>query len=367
MTTAAQKAAANKAKAEAALAKAEAARQKEAARQAARDAAALAKSVARANAQGLRMQEEELGDYTEYKKNLAALDSLKQRTQRSAEKNIQQYSKRHTQDETQREIDRQNKLIQQYEDRYISYQTYANDRFGFNDTYPIEPGVKARSSPHKKELDFHMLQNYSRPKDINRVKQQFQTWNGRAPTEAEISGLAKRYGIDYTPPPPPPPPAPRPTFTPAPQYKPFQYAPPGANSWQTDYGAQPEGYTEADYRNPYYTLPKSFTDAHPFNPGGYSYLDESNPFMQKQLADMVKAGTYTYQNYQPYAQQQQQYQDVQQDRFQPDIYANNKKGGLIKAKTTKSTSKPTSKVKSSKASSRGDGIAQRGKTRGTMR
>jgi len=40
--------------------------------------------------------------------------------------------------------------------------------------------------------------------------------------------------------------------------------------------------------------------------------------------------------------------------------ASYKKGGQVKAK-------PTSKVKSSKASSRGDGIAQRGKTRGTMR
>jgi len=322
MTTAAQKAAANKAKAEAA-------RQKEAARQ----AAALAKEAARAKAQALRMQEEELGDYNEYKKNLAALDSLKQRTQRSAEKNIQQYSKKHTQDETQREIDRQNKLIQQYEDRYNNYKTYVSDRFGLGDNYPIEPGVKARPSPRKKELDFHMYPTYSRPKDINRAKQQFQGWNGRAPTEAELSSLAKKYGIDYTPPPPPPPPAPKQTYT-APQYKPFQYAAPGSPSWQTDYGAQPEDYTEANYRNPYYTLPTSFTNAHPYNPGGYG---------------------------------QQQYQDVQQDRFQPDIYANNKKGGLIKAKTTKSTSKPTSKVKSSKASSRGDGIAQRGKTRGTMR
>jgi hypothetical protein len=41
-------------------------------------------------------------------------------------------------------------------------------------------------------------------------------------------------------------------------------------------------------------------------------------------------------------------------------YDDFKKGGQVKAK-------PTSKVKSSKASSRGDGIAQRGKTRGTMR
>jgi hypothetical protein len=36
-----------------------------------------------------------------------------------------------------------------------------------------------------------------------------------------------------------------------------------------------------------------------------------------------------------------------------------KKGGQVKAK-------PTSKVKSSTASSRGDGCAQRGKTKGTM-
>jgi len=316
MTTAAQRAA-----------KAEAARQREATRQFKVQQAALARETARANAQALRMQEEELGDYNEYKKNLAALDSLKQRTQRSAEKNIQQYSKRHTQDETQREIDRQNKLIQQAEDKYNNYRTYVNDRFNWGNNTPMtDPGVKARSSPRKKELDFHMTSNYSRPKDINRAKQQFQGWYGREPAEAELSGLAKRYGIDYTPPPPPPPPAPpapKQTYT-APQYKPFQYAAPGSPSWQTDYGAQPEGYTQADYRNPYYTLPTSFTNAHPYNPGGYSGIDENNPFMHK-------------------------------------------KGGLIKAKTTKSTSKPTSKVKSSKASSRGDGIAQRGKTRGTMR
>ena len=326
MTTAAQKAAANKAKAEAA-----AYLQKVAADR------AKAKADAAAKAQELRRQGQELGDYNEYKKNLAALDSLKQRTRQSAEKNIQRYSKKHTQDETQQEIDRKNKLIQQAEDKYNNYQTYVNDRFGYtNDKYQAPQGVKTLSPAHKKELDFHMYSYYSRPKDIDRVKQQFQTWNGKAPTEAELPSLAKKYGIDYTPPPPPPPPAPKQTYT-APQYKPFQYAAPGSPSWQTDYGAQPEDYTEANYRNPYYTLPTSFTNAHPYNPGGYS------------------------------EQQYQQYQDVQQDRFQPDIYANNKKGGLIKAKTTKSTSKPTSKVKSSKASSRGDGIAQRGKTRGTMR
>jgi len=137
------------------------------------------------------------------------------------------------------------------------------------------------------------------------------------------------------------PPARRQTFTPARQFKPFQYAAPGSPLWGTDYGAQPEGYTEADYRNPYYTLPKSFTDAHTFNPGGYSGIDEDNPFMQKQLADAVKKGTYTYQSYQPYVQKPQyqdyqpyvqkpQYQDYQQDRPQPDIYANNKKGGSVK-------------------------------------
>jgi hypothetical protein len=113
------------------------------------------------------------------------------------------------------------------------------------------------------------------------------------------------------------PPAPRQTFTPAPQYKPFQYAAPGSPSWQTDYGAQPEGYTEADYRNPYYTLPKSFTDAHPYNPGEYSYLDEDNPFMQKQLADAVKKGTYTYQDYQPRAQQQPTPQPQPQSILRP--------------------------------------------------
>jgi hypothetical protein len=133
----------------------------------------------------------------------------------------------------------------------------------------------------------------------------------------------------------------RQTFTPARQSKPFQYAAPGSPLWGTDYGAQPEGYTEADYRNPYYTLPKSFTNANTFNPGGYSGIDEDNPFMQKQLADAVKKGTYTYQSYQPYAQKPQyqdyqpyaqkpQYQDYQQDRPQPDIYANNKKGGRVK-------------------------------------
>jgi hypothetical protein len=120
----------------------------------------------------------------------------------------------------------------------------------------------------------------------------------------------------------------RQTFTPR-QSKPFQYAAPGSPLWGTDYGAQPEGYTEADYRNPYYTLPKSFTNANTFNPGGYSGIDEDNPFMQKQLADAVKKGLYTYQSYQPYAQKQQ-YQDYQQDRPQPDIYANNKKGGRVK-------------------------------------
>jgi len=358
MTTAAQKAAADKAKA---AEKAEAERQKAAAKA----AADKAKADAAAKAQALRMQEEELGDYNEYKKNLAAMNSLKQKTRQSAEKDIQQYSKKHTQDEIKREIDRQNKLIQQTEDRYNNYQTYVNDRFGdIYNKYQAPKGVTARSSPRKDALDFSRYQNYSRPKDIDKVKQQLQTWNKRTPTEAELSTYAKKYGIDYT---PPPPPAPKQTYT-APQFKPFQYAAPGSPSWQTDYGAQPEGYTQADYRNPYYTLPASFTNAHPYNPGGYSYLDEDNPFMQKQLAGMVNAGTYTYQNYQPPTQQPQpQYQDVQQDRFQPDIYANNKKGGLIKAKTTKLTFKPTSKVKSSKASSRGDGIAQRGKTRGTMR
>jgi hypothetical protein len=113
------------------------------------------------------------------------------------------------------------------------------------------------------------------------------------------------------------PPAPRQKFIPR-QYKPYQYAPPGANSWQTDYGAQPEDYTEADYRNPYYTLPKSFTDEHPFILGGYSYLDESNPFMQQQLADAVKAGTYTYyQDYRPRAPQKPTPQPQPQSILRP--------------------------------------------------
>jgi len=392
MTTAAQK-----------VAKAEAARQKEAARQ----AAALAKEAARAKAEALRMQEEELGDYNEYKKNLAALDSLKQRTQRSAEKNIPQYSKKHTQDETQREIDRQNKLIQQYEDRYNNYQTYVHDRFGDKyDKYQAPQGVKARSSPHKKELDFIMTSNYSRPKDINRAKQQFQAWNGEVPTEAELSNLAKKYGIDYTPPPPP--------LTAA--QKAEAAAKEAAETEKARIQAINEAYhnmfsgpnapvVQSNYDNPIYrpptisqpqpqpqpqpytsqiTTPSSLPTSSAPSPqanyeGEFTSYGFDRPLLdylnnQQRLSTFDAGISYSYD---PATQTftggtrgsgpfKKTLQEMQAESRKTPLMPF-KKGGLIKAKTTKSTSKPTSKVKSSKASSRGDGIAQRGKTRGTMR
>lgn len=395
MATAAQKAEAARQKA---AAKAEAERQKEA---------------ARAKAQALRMQEEELGDYTEYKKNLTALDSLKQRTQRSAEKNIPQYSKKHTQDETQREIDRQNKLIQQYEDRYNNYQTYVHDRFGDKyDKYQAPQGVKARSSPHKDTLDFHMYQNYSRPKDMDRVKQQFQGWNGRVPTEAELSSLIKKYGIDYTPPPPP--------LTAA--QKAEAAAKEAAETEKARIQAINEAYhnmfsgpnapvVQSNYDNPIYraptisqpqpqsqsqptpqpqpytsqiTTPSSLPTSSAPSPqanyddtfGSYGFdrplVDYLNN--QRKLSTLDAGISY---DYDPATQTffggtmagpvKKTLQEMQAESQKPPLPYFKKGGGLIKAKTTKSTSKPTSKVKSSKASSRGDGIAQRGKTRGTMR
>lgn len=73
--------------------------------------------------------------------------------------------------------------------------------------------------------------------------------------------------------------------------------------------------------------------------------------------------------YQPYSYQPAQ-QDTSYQIPTPQADNNNKKGGMIKspAKTTNKTSSKTASSKTTnKASSRGDGIAQRGKTRGTMR